>query len=291
MEPWRASVLDVTYATGYYKLDPPSECTILDMLSCSACSIIHYARMPSPQCRCTVVRYVVAVSSFCRYAFDTVRDGSNEVATAFEWLLDECTRRQFEAPLSLESMVLHHVLTGYSRGTQRGPRGAAPPRADCCVKLQRATCNMQHSTSDAPCSIGCKVTSDATSDATRNIGCNATSDATSDAPCSIGCTVQVYSLPTARNRRFKKEVAVLRSTIDAIVAKRLAASGAGAGAGGEHEDILKYMLQANQEDGQHQQKKVTSQGLADNLLTLLFGGFVRSGAFVGAAASARDVGE
>ena len=112
----------------------------------------------------------------------------------------------------------------------------------------------------------------------------ATSDATSDAPCCIGCTVQVYSLPTARNRRFKKEVAVLRSTIDAIVAKRLAASGAGAGAGGEHEDILKYMLQANQEDGQHQQKKVTSQGLADNLLTLLFGGFVRSGAFFGAAA-------
>ena len=103
----------------------------------------------------------------------------------------------------------------------------------------------------------------------------ATSDATSDAPCSIGCTVQVYSLPTARNRRFKKEVAVLRSTIDAIVAKRLAASGAGSG--GEHEDILKYMLQANQEDGQHQQKKVTSQGLADNLLTLLFGGFVRFG--------------
>ncbi len=29
-EPWRASVLDVTYATGYYKLDPPSECSVLE---------------------------------------------------------------------------------------------------------------------------------------------------------------------------------------------------------------------------------------------------------------------
>jgi hypothetical protein len=70
-----------------------------------------------------VVHYVVAVSSFYRYAFDTVRDGSNEVATAFEWLLDECTRRQFEAPLSLESMVLHRPFTGYPTG----PRGAAHP--------------------------------------------------------------------------------------------------------------------------------------------------------------------
>ena len=26
--PWSASVLDVTYATGHYKSDPPSECTI-----------------------------------------------------------------------------------------------------------------------------------------------------------------------------------------------------------------------------------------------------------------------
>ncbi len=150
---------------------------------------------------------MVAVSSFCRYAFDTVRDGSNEVATAFEWLLDECTRRQFEAPLSLESMVLPRVLTGYSRGTQRGPRGAAPPRADCGVKLQRATCNMQHSTDRMQC---------VAADAPCSIGCNVTSDATSDVPCSIGCTIQVYSLPTVRNRRVKKDVAVLRSTIDAI---------------------------------------------------------------------------
>jgi hypothetical protein len=40
--------------------------------------------------------------------------------------------------------------------------------------------------------------------------------ATSDATRNIGCTVQVYSIPTARHRRFKKEVTVLRSTIDAI---------------------------------------------------------------------------
>jgi hypothetical protein len=139
--PRSASVLDVTYATGHYKSDPPVSALCWIMLCCSACSIIHYARMPSTQCRCTVVHHVVAVSSFCRYAFDTVRDGSNEVATAFEWLLDECTRRQFEAPLSLESMVLPRVLMGYSRGTQRGPRGAA------------ATRNMQHATFN----IGCNV--------------------------------------------------------------------------------------------------------------------------------------
>ena len=29
-EPWSPLVLDVTYATGYYKSDPPSECTVLD---------------------------------------------------------------------------------------------------------------------------------------------------------------------------------------------------------------------------------------------------------------------
>ena len=41
--------------------------------------------------------------------------------------------------------------------------------------------------------------------------------ATSDATRNIGYTVQVYSIPTARHRRFKKEVTVLRSTIDATV--------------------------------------------------------------------------
>ena len=101
--------------------------------------------MPSPQCQCTVVHYVVAVSSFCRYAFDTVRDGSNEVATAFEWLLDECTRRQFEAPLSLESMVLHRLLTGYSRGTQRVVEALLSPLAlTAASNCNAQTCSIQH---------------------------------------------------------------------------------------------------------------------------------------------------
>jgi hypothetical protein len=137
------------------------------MLCRRACSIVHYARMPSSQCRCTVVLHVVAVSSFCRYAFDTVRDGSNEMATAFEWCTRSSRRRSPSSRWSIgPPSRAHGVLTGYPAG----PRGAARLRADCRVKT--VTRNMQH----AAFNIGCTV-----QQRKHRAAADAISDATSDA--------------------------------------------------------------------------------------------------------------
>ena len=93
---------------------------------------------------------------------------------------------------------------------------------------------------------------------------------------------------------------ILRSTIEGIVEKRVQEQQEQeqeqASAQTQHEDLLKYMLRANQEDDSKVTKvletslslflfplslclpastntKVTKAGLADNLLTLLFAGF------------------
>ena len=85
--------------------------------------------------------------------------------------------------------------------------------------------------------------------------------------------VMCTALPTANNRRFSKESRVLRSCIDGIVASRIAE-----GSANDHEDLLKYMLEARSEGqaegvGADKKMSITDEALTDNLLTLLFGGF------------------
>ena len=113
------------------------------------------------------------------FAFNTVRDGAHPVASAFEYLLDETTRRQFVSPLSLSSIFTW--------------------------------------------------------------------------------------LPTPSNRRFWKEVTVLRSTIDAIVAAR--SKDGATTSSSKYNDLLKYMLESKEAS------TLSAQALSDNLLTFLFGGF------------------
>jgi len=115
------------------------------------------------------------------YRFDTLKNGSHPVVSAFEYLLDETTRRQFEAPLSLEALWA--------------------------------------------------------------------------------------GLPTASNRRLKREVAVLRACVDGIVAARAAEGPARRDC---HDDLLKHMLAAREAEGAG---AISDEALGDNLLTLVFGGF------------------
>lgn len=49
------------------------------------------------------------------YRFDTVKAGSHPVVTAFNYLLDECTRRQFNAPLSPEALCYSLPTTSNRR--------------------------------------------------------------------------------------------------------------------------------------------------------------------------------
>lgn len=76
-----------------------------------------------------------------------------------------------------------------------------------------------------------------------------------------------YGLPTARNRRLRREVAVLRGCVGDIVRARVAAVGRGEV---QHEDLLKYLLAAADEEAAG---SVSSETLVDNLITLMFGGF------------------
>jgi len=117
--------------------------------------------------------------------FNTVKNGTHPVVDAFNYVLDETTRRQFEDPLSLE----------------------------CLFSF----------------------------------------------------------LPTAKNKKLDQQIGVLRNCIQSVVSDRIA-SLKSTPEEEEHEDLLKYMLAARREEG-GQGQQITDEGLADNLLTLLFGGF------------------
>ena len=92
-----------------------------------------------------------------------------------------------------------------------------------------------------------------------------------------------YGWPTQRNRRHAAATRVVRGTLRDIIARRRAARakakasiGEGEGEGGakgeaEHEDLLRYMLDAADEEGDG--SDTSDSTLSDNLLTLLFGGF------------------
>jgi cytochrome P450 len=77
-----------------------------------------------------------------------------------------------------------------------------------------------------------------------------------------------YCLPTSANKRYMRESKLLRSTIDKVVANRISAKQVEGL--NEHEDFLKYMIQANSEASA---SAIGSAALSDNLLTLLFAGF------------------
>lgn len=78
-----------------------------------------------------------------------------------------------------------------------------------------------------------------------------------------------YSLPTASNKRYNAARKLIRGTINDLVASRAKQRLDRAFKEREHKDILKYFLDAHEEDGLAADKET----LSDNLITLLFGGY------------------
>jgi hypothetical protein len=78
-----------------------------------------------------------------------------------------------------------------------------------------------------------------------------------------------HVLPTASNKRYNAARKLIRGTINVLVASRARQRLDRAFKEREHKDILKYFLEAHEEDGLAADKET----LSDNLITLLFGGY------------------
>ena len=82
--------------------------------------------------------------------------------------------------------------------------------------------------------------------------------------------VYFYSWPSARNRKHAACNATIRATLASLIARRQQERRDPALVGEEHRDMLKYMLDAHEEDD----ASVTdSETLVDNLMTILFAGY------------------
>ncbi|RQM28115.1 hypothetical protein B5M09_010851 [Aphanomyces astaci] len=86
-----------------------------------------------------------------------------------------------------------------------------------------------------------------------------------------------YWLPTAANRMHRQQTAILRRTIDDLVASRLHNPPANDDSQGKktHHDLLQYMVDAAAAAAHNEDASggVTPQSFADNLLTFLFAGY------------------
>ncbi|RHY32214.1 hypothetical protein DYB32_002753 [Aphanomyces invadans] len=78
-----------------------------------------------------------------------------------------------------------------------------------------------------------------------------------------------YWIPTAANKMYHRQSAILRATIDQVVASRLRPVHNADGTMPVHQDLLQYLVDAAKEEA----SGVTRQSFADNLLTFLFGGY------------------
>lgn len=80
-----------------------------------------------------------------------------------------------------------------------------------------------------------------------------------------------YSWPSARNRKHASCNATVRDTLKALIARRKQERLDPALVGEEHRDMLKYMLDAHEEDDVS--VAADTETLVDNLLTILFAGY------------------
>jgi len=75
-----------------------------------------------------------------------------------------------------------------------------------------------------------------------------------------------YALPTKENRKFNEASRIIRGTISNIIRLRKEAP---PGVSEQHHDLLKYFLDAHEEDG----VAADTEALIDNLMAMLFGGY------------------
>jgi cytochrome P450 len=80
-----------------------------------------------------------------------------------------------------------------------------------------------------------------------------------------------YSWPSARNRKHAACNATVRNTLTTLIARRKQERLDPALVGEEHRDMLKYMLDAHEEDDVS--VAADTETLVDNLLTILFAGY------------------
>lgn len=86
---------------------------------------------------------------------------------------------------------------------------------------------------------------------------------------SVDPRTYFYSWPSARNRKHAECNATIRGTLKTIITQRQQERRDPTSTDQEHRDMLKYMLDAHEED---QTSVVDTELLVDNLLTLLFAG-------------------
>ncbi len=78
-----------------------------------------------------------------------------------------------------------------------------------------------------------------------------------------------YNAPTKKNARHKAERTLLRSTIQNIITRRRKEQAEGSQQ--RHNDLLEYFLEAHDDDSG---QKFTDEDLLDELLTMMFAGYV-----------------